>query len=204
MKKQSHNKKRIILGITGGFGSGKSTVAKMFKAKDTEIIDADRIAHQLIRPVSWTYKKIVDIFGQNILKKNKTIDRYKLAGIVFNNKKALKQLNKIIHPPIIRIIKNKIRKARSKLIVLDAPLLIEAGLANLVDKLIVVKASRKKQIERIFRKTHLKKIDILKRIRCQIPLEKKVRWADFVIDNSKILKETQKQIQQIRRRLWKN
>lgn len=204
MKRQIRNKKKIVLGITGSFGSGKTTVAKIFKSAGCKIIDADRIAHKLIKPKTKIYKKIVDTFGCGILKKNKTIDRYKLAKIVFDNRNLLNTLSKIIHPPVIRFIRDKIKTSNSKIIVLDAPLLIEAGLADLVDKLIVVVINRRKQIERILKKMPLNKTDVLKRIKYQLPLKEKVRLADFIIDNSGTIKETKKQVAQIRRRLWKN
>jgi len=198
------DKKRFILGITGSFGSGKTTVARIFKSFGAKIIDADKLAHKCIRPENPAYKRIVNVFGKDILNKNRTIDREKLARIVFNNKNFLKKLNKIIHPQVIRIIKQQINTAKSKIIVLDAPLLIEAGLRQIVDKIIVVKITRKKQIERIKNKTSLGPLDILKIIKSQIPLSRKVRLANFVVDNSGTIGETKKQVERIRRLLWKN
>ena len=109
-----------------------------------------------------------------------------------------------MHPEIIRIMKDQIEKSSKKIIVLDAPLLIEAGLKPWVDKLIVVKAERKKQIERIIKKSNLRRQEILNRIKSQLPLRDKVRGADFVIDNNGTLKSTKRQVEKIRRRLWKN
>ncbi len=192
------------MGLTGSFGSGKTTVAKIFKSQCAKVIDADEIAHRIIKPQSQIYQKIISIFGKNILKENKTIDREKLAQIVFNNKNLLKKLNQIMHPQIIKIIESQIKTSKSKIIILDAPLLIEAGLANLVDKLIVVKVKKKEQIERLQAKFSLQKGEILKRIKAQIPLQDKVRLADFVIDNSATIKNTKRQVAQIRRVLWKN
>jgi len=201
MRKQKAGKKKIILGLTGNFGSGKTTVAKIFRSYGGRIIDADRIAHDVIKPRGRAYKKIVAKFGSGVLRKNKTVDRSKLARIVFNDKKLLKILNKVIHPEVIRIIKSRIRKAPSKVIVLDVPLLIESGLEKLVDKLIVVNTARQKQIERIIKKTSLCKTDILKRVKHQLPLSVKARLADFVIDNSGTIKETKKQVRGIWRRM---
>jgi len=204
MKNQGHGKKKIILGITGSFGSGKSTVAGIFRSYGAKVIDADKIAHGLIKPPSKIYKKIISTFGNDILKKNKAIDREKLARVVFNNKDLLKEINKIMHPEIIRVIKREIKSYPGRVIVLDAPLIIEAGLEKMVDKLIVVKIKREKQMERICKKTGLKKPDILKRIKTQISQNMKARLANFIIDNSRTIQETEKQVREIRRQLWKN
>lgn len=204
MKKQKRSKKQIILGLTGGFGSGKTTVARIFKSFGACVIDADKLAHGCITPRSTAYKKIIHTFGCGILKENRIIDRRRLADIVFNDINLLIKLNNIIHPEVIRIIKNKINSSRAEIIVLDAPLLIEAGLEKLVDKLIVVRINKEEQIKRIKNKTSLTKPDILKRLKSQIPLSQKVRLADFVIDNSATLRKTKEQVEQIRRLLWKN
>lgn len=202
MKRQG--KKRIILGVTGSFGSGKTTVARNFKSLGAKIIDADRIAHRIIKPGSKIYRRIINTFGKDILKKNRAIDRDKLAKVVFNNKNLLNRLNKIVHPEVIRTIEREIKASSQEVVVLDVPLLIEAGLRRLVDKLIVVKITQEKQIERVLHKVSLGKRDILKRIRHQVPLKDKVRIADFVIDNSGTIKNTKKQVNKIRRLLWKN
>jgi len=187
----------MIIGITGSFGSGKTTVARMFKSFGVEVIDADKIAHRIIKPGSQIYKKIISAFGKDILKNNKTIARHKLAQIVFNNKNLLKKINRITHPDIIRMIKNRIKTSRSKLIILDTPLLIEAGLKDGVDKLIVVKVDRRHQIQRLLNKTSLTRAEILRRIKAQIPLRNKVRLADFVIDNSGTIDDTKRQVKKI-------
>lgn len=203
-KKNRRGKKKLIIGLTGSFGSGKTTVAKIFSSYGAKVIDADRIAHKAIRPQGEIYKKIVNAFGEDIIKKDKTIHRGKLAKIVFAKKDSLTKLNKIMHPEVIRIIKGKINALSRKIIILDAPLIIEAGLANLADKLIVVRLSPKKRIERLINKTHLSKTDILKRINAQIPQAGKVALADFVIDNNGTIGRTRKQVEKIWRLLWKN
>lgn len=196
--------KKIIVGLTGSLGSGKTTVAKIFKSFGAKVIDADKIAHYLLKSGTKSYKKIVSTFGSRILKKNKTINRRRLSQIVFSQRKSLEKLNRIMHPEIMKIIKKEIDAARQGIIVIDAPLLVEAGGTNFIDKLIVVNINRKKQIERIQKRMALSKPEILKRIKCQMPLKDKVRLSDFVIDNSGTIENTKKQVKQIRRALWKN
>lgn len=197
-------RRRIVIGLTGSFGSGKTTVAGFFRSMGAQILDADKIAHAIIRPQAEAYKKIVKTFGKEIIKKDKSVDRDRLARIVFNNRVLLKKLNSIIHPRVIRIIKEKIEKASKRIIILDVPLLIETGLKRRVDKIIVVNIARDRQIERLRAKTGLSRQEILKRIKAQMPLNHKVRLADFVIDNSGTMKETRKQAIAIRRLLWKS
>lgn len=201
MKKLVQGDRKLILGLTGTFGSGKSTVARIFKSLGAKVIDADKIAHRAILPQSQTYKKIIYAFGGCILKKNNQIDRLKLAHLVFANKKLLMKLNAITHPQIIRIIKDEIRHTKSRFIVLDAPLLIEAGLHKLVDKLVVVKINKFKQMARLLKKTSLTKTGILRRIKAQLPLKYKAAIADFVIDNSGKITETRKQVKTVWRSL---
>jgi dephospho-CoA kinase len=166
----------------------------MFRALGAQTIDADEIAHAVINPGSKIYKRIIKLFGKEVRRKNKAINRSKIGRLVFNQKKLLRQLNRIVHPEVIRVIKRRLKRSRAKVIILDAPLLLEAGLKKMVDKLIVVKIDRKTQLERIMRKVSLSKQDILKRIKAQIPLRDKVRLADFVIDNRGRIKRTRRQV----------
>jgi len=201
MKKQAKRNKKLVVGLTGTFGSGKSTVAGMFKALGAKIVDADSIAHEVINPGTRVYKNIVGIFSRDILGKNNRIDRCKLAKIVFKNKGSLRRLEKIVHPAIIRDIKAGIKKIKSGIVVLDAPLLIEVGLADLADKLVVVKINQKEQISRIFKKTGLSRKHILERIKYQMPLKAKLALADFIIDNNGTIEKTRMQVKSVWRKL---
>jgi len=191
--------KTLVLGITGTFASGKSTCAKMFKRPGVSLIDADKINHILINSKGVVYKKIVSVFGQEVLKKNKHIDHKKLGKIVFSNKQKLKKLVQITHPYIIRQMKQEISKFKkaAKIIILDAPLLIEAGLLNIVDKLVVVKTSKSKRIARCKRKGQFSAREASRRVKAQLPLNKKIGLADYIIDNNGTLKQTAKQVKQI-------
>ena len=132
-----------IIGITGSIGSGKTAIAKIFSKHHFTRIDADEIAHQIIKKKSYAYKKIIKEFGNGILDKKRNIDRKKLGNIVFNSDKKLKKLNSIMHTIIVREIKNQIKKIQRKCgdnakIVIDAPLLLETKTKNLVENIIVV------------------------------------------------------------------
>ena len=196
MQKQKKDKK-LIIGVTGIFGSGKSTVSGILKSHGLKIIDADKIAHRYLLPQAKTYKKIVDFFGRGILKATNEIDRHKLGKLVFANHRLLKKLNSIMHPKIIREIKTGIKNSKAGLIVLDAPLLLEAGLKKMVDDLIVVIIDRDELIRRLIKKTSLKRSEILKRIKSQVSQSGKSRFADFIIDNSGTVSETRKQVKKV-------
>ena len=195
----------LVVGLTGSFGTGVTFVASIFKSLGAEVIDADRIAHEVIKKGTAVYKRIIRHFGKNLLDVNGNIDRRTLSAIVFNDKDKLHKLNAIIHPEVIKEIKERAKKARhDKVVIIDAPLLIEANLGRFVDKLIVVKSSTTKQIERSVKKFGLKSEEVLKRIKSQIPLERKIAMADFVIDNDRARSETKRQVIKIWREiLWR-
>jgi dephospho-CoA kinase len=180
---------KLVLGVTGSFASGKSSVARILKGRGVEIIDADKLAHACLRPGHSCHRRIKAHFGAT--------GRKKLGEIVFNDRSELKKLNSIIHPEVIRQIKSRIARSRAEIIILDAPLLIEAGLKNIVDKLIVVSITGKERIKRLRLRSGLKSSQIMKRLKAQIPLSAKLRAADFIIDNSGTLDETRKQVRKI-------
>lgn len=174
----------VVIGLTGSFGTGKTFVASIFRSFGAKVIDADRIAHDVIRKPSPAYRKIVKAFGPDVLGPEGGIDRKALGAVVFSDKNALKKLNRIVHPEVTRRIKTGIRKAdKDAIVVVDAPLLIEAGLLNIVDKLVVVTCSKKRQISRCRRKFRIGEKEVLKRIRSQMSMRSKLRAADFVLRN---------------------
>jgi len=193
--------KTVVIGVTGGFGTGKSTVCGMFGTLGATVLDADRIAHDVIMPGGACYKKVISLFGKKILSRNGRIDRKRLGRLVFNDKEKLIFLITIIHPEVIRRIKKIVKKNRlkkggpPKYFALDVPLLIEAGLLKTVDKLVVVVADRNTQIKRCLKKHALTKSEILRRIRNQMPLSKKRRLADFIIDNNGSFNSTRKTVE---------
>ena len=186
----------MIIGITGIFGSGKTIVANMFSKYGYKIINVDKVGHKLLDKKE-IKKKITREFG-DVLTKNK-VDRRKLKDIVFYDSKKLKKLNKIIHPYLIKEVKKSIKK--SKKAVVDAALLIELGLRKHVGKVIVVKIDRDKAVKRILKKRKYTKKEIESIIKSQLPQNKKLRYADFVIDNNKSLSDTKKQVIDINKSL---
>ena len=193
----------LIIGLTGGIVSGKSTVAKMFKDLGAKIVDADELGHKVILPHKPAWKKIVRLFGKDLLKEDLKINRKKLGRIVFNNQNLLKKLNEITHPEIIKLIKKEIKSIKDKtdkkddILIIDAALIYEAKIDNLMDKIIVVYINEEKQIERLMERNNLSAQESLKRIKSQTPLKEKVKMADYVIDNSNSLDKTKEQVKKI-------
>ena len=184
----------MIIGITGSIGSGKTSVAKIFGRHGFEVIDADKIAHNLLKKNFPAYKKIIQSFGNEFLDKNNNISKKKLGDLVFIDVKKLKKLNSMIHPMIIVNIKNTLKKIKNNKIIIDAPLLLETNAKNMVDKVIVIKADINKVIERNkkFSKGQIEKI-----LNQQMPLNEKLKYADFVIDNNGDLRHAEKQVNKI-------
>ena len=196
----------LVVGLTGGIVSGKSTVALMFKDLGAKIVDADKLGHSVILPHEPAWEKIVKIFGKDILQNDLTIDREKLGKIVFANQSLLKKLNDITHPEITKIIKKEIDSLKNKtynqkkILIIDAALIYEAKIDRLMDKIIVVYIDEDEQIKRLIKRNNLSKDEALQRIKSQMPMKEKVKMADYVIDNSNSLDKTKKQVEKI----WKN
>ncbi|MFA6357606.1 MAG: dephospho-CoA kinase [Candidatus Omnitrophota bacterium] len=196
------NKVKFVLGITGNIACGKSTVANMFKTKDCLLLDADVLTHKLLASDKLVCSKIVKNFSPSILKRDNIIDRKKLGKIVFTDPSALVKLNSIVHPLLIKEIKGRIKDSDKRIIILDAALIVEAGLTKMIDKLIVVKVKNKaQQVLRASRSGGFSKQDMVLRIKSQISQNKKLSFADFIIDNSGQVSETRKQVFAIRRTL---
>ncbi|MBU0604766.1 MAG: dephospho-CoA kinase [Candidatus Omnitrophica bacterium] len=188
-----------VIGLTGSFGTGKTFVASIFRSFGARVIDADVIAHRVIRKGSPAYKKIVEAFGHSILGPFGHINRGKLASRVFASPSKVAKINSIVHPEVIRIIKASISAVADKdaVVVVDAPLLIEARLLNIVDKLVVVKSSKKRQIERCRKKFQIKQAEVLKRIRSQMSMKRKLKMADFVVKNDSTRSSTRRQVRKV-------
>ncbi len=186
----------LILGITGTFGSGKSFVTRIFKRLGVVTIDADAIVHTLLKSKdgSLTFR-IKKNFG--------TSNRKKLAKIVFSSQKKRKQLEQIIHPEVINKVKKRISGLESPLVAIELPLLFEAGVRGLVDRVLVVSAKENLILKRILLTGKFREEEVLKRIKSQIPLREKERRANFIIDNNGTKEETKKQVKNIYREIMK-
>lgn len=192
----------MIIGITGSFGTGKTTVACMFARLGAEIIDADKIVHNLLKDDAGVKDKLAVRFGNEILGENGEIDRFRLARKAFAADENLGYLNRIIHPIVIKGIRESVEQIKKQsmdsIIVVDAPLLFETGLDAIVDRVVVVTADVSRQAERLTRKG-FRQDEAEARIRRQISLTEKEKRADYVIDNNAALEDTEKEVVKV----WK-
>jgi len=187
---------RLVLGLTGSIGSGKSTVARMFQELGAEIIDADKVGHGLLEKKE-VRESIVKNFGSSILDKEGKIERRKLGSIVFRDKKRLEELNSIIHPLIFSEIMRRITFSEARIIIIDAAILLEAGGDSLVDKVLVVNASYETRRKRIRESSLLSSKEVEGIIKAQFSQDEKIQRADFLIENEKSIKESKRQVERI-------
>ncbi|HUX48971.1 MAG TPA: dephospho-CoA kinase [Dehalococcoidia bacterium] len=190
----------VIVGLTGSVGTGKSTVANLFKELGAYVVDWDELAREVTRPHLKAWKEIVEYFGKSILNEDLTINRQKLADIVFSDKEKVAKLNQIVHPEVLKEDERMTSEIKSldpnALIIKDIPLLFELTRPIFVDRIVVVSASEQTQLRRL-EETGMSREDAQNRIKSQLPLEEKIESADFVINNDGPLEETKKQVEEI-------
>lgn len=177
----------MIVGLTGGIATGKSLVAVELRRLGAQIIDADVIAREVVEPGRPAYDEIVMEFGPKVVQPDGRLDRKALGNIVFCDKAALEKLNRITHPRIrarIHEEAGRLSSGKDALVVLDVALLIEMGVRYEVEKIIVVYAEKKQQVERLMKRDGLSNEEALKRLSCQMDIKEKLEYADYVIDNS--------------------
>ena len=195
----------LIVGLTGGYASGKSTVAKMFVELGGVLIDADRLAREVVKPDKQAWLEIVAHFGKGILLKNREIDRKALGEIVFGSDAERERLNAIVHPRVLEEELKAIEEIRKRepdaIVILSVPLLIESGHYRQCDKIVVVTVDRDTQIKRLMERDGFSREESLRRISAQMPLSEKVTYADFVIDNSGSIQETELKVKEVFSRL---
>ncbi len=177
----------LLVGLTGGMGTGKTTVAKYLNELGAFIIDADQLCRQLIEPNQLAWKEIVQEFGKEVLDKNKLVNRSKLAEIIFRDHLKKESLENILHPKVFEAEKQRFLEIQQKhpqsIVILDSPLLIESGNYRKVDKVVVVVCPEESQIKRILDSNRFTKEDAERRIRNQMNSQDKIKFADFVIHN---------------------
>ena len=190
----------VVIGVTGGVGTGKTTVAKMFKELGATVLDADVMAHQLMEPKRLCWRRIVERFGEKVLNEDQTINRRRLAAIVFHDAQQRRELEALIHPPVLRQMKQRLhglrRLRRIPAVVLDVPLLVEADAQGMVDLLVVVTAPPDVQRERL-RRRYGEAQEGEARIASQMELSAKVALADAVVETGGTLDATRTQVKRI-------
>lgn len=192
----------LTIGLTGGIGSGKSTVAKMLEDLGASVIHADAVGHETYLPHSEGWRRVTEAFGQEILKPDQTIDRQKLGAIVFRDAEALKRLNAIVHPLIFAEVQRRIHALRAtgvtQPIVVEAAILIEANWLPLVHQVWLVVAAKEAVIQRLGNQRGLAPDDVLRRVDAQLADAERRKVADVVIENRGSIEELQVQV----RSLW--
>jgi dephospho-CoA kinase len=194
-----------VVGLTGGIASGKSTVSALLKKAGAVIIDADRIARQVVKKGLPAYREIVEEFGESVLLSDGEINRSVLGDIIFNDPQKKQLLNSIVHPRVRkeqnRQLKHIEKNHPNTIVILDIPLLIESQMVMDLSEVIVVYAPEHIQIKRLMQRDDISKADALARVRSQIPIEEKKDKATIVIDNSGTRENTRKQALKIFQRL---
>jgi dephospho-CoA kinase len=194
-----------IVGLTGGIASGKSTVSRWLAEAGAHIIDADLLAREVVAPGQPAFAAVVDHFGSGILKNDATIDRDRLAAEVFADPKQKAVLERIIHPAVAEAMAARLAQIKAtapeSIVVLDVPLLFEAGMDAGLDLVVMVDAPDAVQLHRLMKRNNLSRTEALARIGAQMPMAEKRRRADVVIDNSGSLASTRTQVEALWQRL---
>jgi len=191
----------VVIGLTGGPGTGKSTVASILARRGAAVIEADRLGHQAYAPGTEGWRTVVEAFGPEIVGPDGTIDRRRLGAIVFSDPEKLRRLNAIIHPIIRRLITEQLERFRRegvRVVVIEAALLFEAGWEDLVDEVWVTEAPAEVAIARYVARTGLPEAEVRRRVAAQLDATEKVRRAHRVIDTSGTLAAVERQVE----RLW--
>lgn len=185
------------IGLTGGIGSGKSTVARMLEDLGAVVIDADQVSRELVEPGMPALAELVEAFGPQILREDGSLNRGLLAQIAFASPQATARLNAIMHPRIASESARRIQAAEGSVVVYDMPLLVETGQRDVVDVVIVVDVPEDEQVRRAVELRGMDPVDVRRRIQAQASRQQRRAVADYVIDNSGTLDETRAQVSRI-------
>lgn len=188
-----------VVGITGGIATGKSTVAAMFKECGAALIDADALSRAAVEPCQPAYHAVVAQFGTGILRDDGTLDRRALGALVFRDAEARRRLEEIIHPHVVQAIQRQLAEWRASpspppLVVVEIPLLYEAGLEEMVDTVVVVSSEQATQLQRLITRTGLAPEEAMLRIAAQMPLSEKEARAAHVISTDKPLQAVREEV----------
>lgn len=191
----------LIVGLTGGIASGKSTVAGFFRNEGAYVIDADAISREVVEPERAGWQEIADAFGPQVLKADRTIDRKYLGEIVFSDPDKRRMLESILHPRIHEEQRRQIEgiglRDAHAVVVVDIPLLIEVKKHTTVDAVVLVYVPPPVQVRRLMERDGIRLEDAEKRLAAQMPINKKVKYADFVINNEGPLEETERKVKEL-------
>jgi len=193
-----------VIGLTGGIGSGKSTVARFLAEQGAVILDADAMGHEALKSNSEVQEQVMAAFGKDIVTTSGEIDRKKLGEVVFNNPEARNQLNRIMHPPMFDMTKTRLTEYQRQgvaIVILEAPLLVEAGWTPLVDEVWVTVAPEVTIIRRLRERTGLSEAESQARIQAQLSSADRIKHADVVIDTDCSLDELRGNVQELWQRL---
>jgi|ERR1051326_7330876 dephospho-CoA kinase len=189
------------VGLTGGLASGKSLVGATLAGLGCYLIQADELGHKVLLPGGEAYDAVVNEFGEAILDDEGMIDRRRLAALVFDQPERLLKLNSLVHPPVIRreqeIEQDIARRDPNAIAVVEAAILVETGSYKRFDKLIVAACTPQQQIERAMRRDRLSKEEVMARLSRQLPLEEKIKLADYVIDTCGSKEQTIAQVRDV-------
>jgi len=193
-----------VIGLTGGIGSGKSTIAEYLTELGAKVVDADKVANEVYNPGTEGWRDVVNTFGEEVLTPAGEVDRKKLGEIVFNNPGAMSQLNQMIHPRAYELVKSRLdeyRKQGVEIVVLEVILLFEAGWDHLADVKWVTVASEDTVVKRLMQERGLSEEEILARIRSQTPTEERVKLAEEVIYNDGSIEEMKRKVNELLEKL---
>lgn len=193
-------RKALVLGLTGGIATGKTTVAGMLSDLGATLISADEIAHSMLEPGTPAWYAVVREFGDEILKDDRTIDRAKLGDLVFRDAEARARLEGMVHPPVLDYLSQEAARFRSGgagVLVIEIPLLVETSSFSLVDKVLVVAAEQETQIRRLEKRSRVSREEAIRKISSQRPLTEKVRHADWVVTTDGTLRSTKQQVSKV-------
>jgi dephospho-CoA kinase len=197
----------MVLGLTGGIASGKSTIADIFRQFGAVVVSADALAREVVRPGSAVLSAIAAHFGRGVLDETGNLNRKAMADLIFKDSDARFVLNRMTHPAIAKLASRKfdeLKRSGIRLIVYDAPLLFEAKAEKQVDKVLVVTLDREQQLRRLQKRDGISLEQAGERLAAQMPLSEKVARADYLIDNSGSLEEARRQVRELMDRLGMN